>query len=503
MHGRHFRQGLILVGLVLTIYLCVVPLISTAADSSSNASTNTRKPIIFEEDKNAKLFIHADERNDAEFFARISSKARKAAKGRNKGQGILKDSAKTSVHALTKSIPHEEIFSETSKSRRFIPIFTGGREIYNPNVIPHPTKSDVWMVFGQHQQSGTQGVGAQQLVCAASLLEDVLSCTEDPAILSMEPSIEGQCDGKYATYNMRQGARDARVFYGPDAPMIAYGSQSSYACLGMWLQDLRSMVDVYTHESSSPVVFRTATEMLRPPPSKRFEKNFFLFWDENNEPYVHHDMYPRRVFAALNEDGTIGPNMAVKVADKDNACTAKYLPRLKSSEESVHQATNSLLITMCRRSDYDCRPHEGNTFIMTILHYKTYRDYHSVYEPYVMLFQNQLPFAIHAIGRKPLWIHGRRQATEDMPSAKQASSTNGASSDDSDSPNGATPTNQTEMFYMTSMSWKTHGQRYHGYIDDPIFLAFGIEDTKGAVMDVNAEHLVQNLGYCGGTPKYS
>ena len=48
------------------------------------------------------------------------------------------------------------------------------------------------------------------------------------------------------------------------------------------------------------------------------------------------------------------------------------------------------------------------------------------------------------------------------------------------------------------MSWKAHGQRYHGYIDDTVLLAFGIEDSMAAVIDIKAEDLVQNLGHCSG-----
>jgi hypothetical protein len=52
------------------------------------------------------------------------------------------------------------------------------------------------------------------------------------------------------------------------------------------------------------------------------------------------------------------------------------------------------------------------------------------------------------------------------------------------------------MFYITSMSWKGHDQKYHGYIDDVLFLAFGIEDTRAAAIDVKAADLMQDLALC-------
>ena len=39
------------------------------------------------------------------------------------------------------------------------------------------------------------------------------------------------------------------------------------------------------------------------------------------------------------------------------------------------------------------------------------------------------------------------------------------------------------------MSWKRAGQRYHGYSDDIILLAIGIEDKKIGVIDVLASSL--------------
>jgi hypothetical protein len=54
------------------------------------------------------------------------------------------------------------------------------------------------------------------------------------------------------------------------------------------------------------------------------------------------------------------------------------------------------------------------------------------------------------------------------------------------------------MLYMTSISWKTHGQKYHGFIDDTLFLAFGREDSDAGGIDVTAGDLLAELGTCAG-----
>ena len=387
---------------------------------------------------------------------------------------------------LPDGIDYREIFSLSTADRKYIPIFTGGAAIYNPNIIPHPTDHDLWIIVGQHEQSGQESRYSEQLTCTAGVMNGAMICTAEPAVLPVEPSINGVCEGELAYFNFRPGPRDARMFLGPDAPYIVYGSQSAYTCLGIWLEDVRMLLQDYEHEKDVlPKLFTHATELQRPPPIKAIEKNFFLFWDNDGKAYVHHDIYPQRVFAQLSYDGSVGQDLALESANKDNMCLTTYMPTLAPTEESIHQASNSLSITMCRRKDPGCVPDATNTFIFTVFHHKSFHDWHGIYEPYVMLFQQTAPFAIHAISQRPLWIHGRTALSKDTHAMVYEND-----------PNKEIPANHTEMFYVTSVSWKTHGQKYHGYLDDPLFLGFGIEDSRAGIMDILADDLFQDLGFC-------
>ena len=381
---------------------------------------------------------------------------------------------------------YREIFSLTTRDRKYYSIYTGGMAVYNPNLIPHPTRHDLWIFVAHRVRSTELNVISEQVICTAGFLNGGLLCTADPTVVPVEPSIPGRCEGELFYVNFLPGPRDARMFYGPEAPLIVYGSQSRYTCLGIWLQDVRMLIDDYALERSVSVkLFQQAVEIQRPPPARVFEKNFFLFWDSENKAYVHHDIFPHRVFAQLSYDGSIGPDLAPHASNMDNVCMTKYMPALSDEGDSIHQATNSLAITLCERADSGCIPDDNNTFVMTIFQQKSYRDYHGIYEPYVMLFRRSAPFAVHAISQRPLWIHGRAPLTRDTHSLLY----------DND-PGRPIPEGHTEMFYITSMSWKTHGQKYHGYIDDPLFLAFGIEDSRPAVIDVLAGDLLQDLGLC-------
>lgn len=105
---------------------------------------------------------------------------------------------------------------------------------------------------------------------------------------------------------------------------------------------------------------------------------------------------------------------------------------------------------------------------MTIVHHKTYYDYHGEYEPYVVLFRQRNPFELYGISKKPLWIRGRERQ-----SAKRS-----------------------DMFYVTSVSWREKGLGYHGFLDDVVFLGFGIEDRGSGGMDLTMGSLLEGVGLC-------
>lgn len=290
--------------------------------------------------------------------------------------------------------------------------------------------------------------------------------------------VNGSCTGDVGYFNFGIGPRDARIFYGPSGPWVMYGTLSQYTCLGLWMQDFRILTE-WPFAFYDPELFRDPTEIQRPGGKYGvFEKNFFIFWDKDENFYAHHDISPKRVFAKLSKDGSVGPDLAPQTAENDEVCMARYMPKLASSHERIHQATNSISITLCKRADPACKPDDSNTFILTIFQVKKFYHGHCVYDPYVMLFQQHPPFAVHAIATKPFWVSGRGKPGEWK------------------IPKGDKTLDQTQMFYITSVSWKEAGLGYHGYIDDVLFVLFGIEDYLSGGMDVMAGDLLADLGWC-------
>ncbi|KAI9147588.1 hypothetical protein HJFPF1_12616 [Paramyrothecium foliicola] len=362
---------------------------------------------------------------------------------------------------------HHELFSQSTFDKKYFSIDFGVLPGRNPNIIPHPTLDETWLVVAQQVEDADKPTfEKKELSCNAVFKDGALRCIAEPSALPIAATAGGKCEGDLAVLNLQKGPHDARAFWGPQQPYIVYGSNSLHNCLGQFTQDLRGLVDDWEADDSASD-FQNATELQRPPPLSHLEKNWFYFWDNSNQIHVHYDIVPKRVFAKLNGDGTNGPDLAPEAQAADEQCLSKHLPHVTPEYESIHQATNSLLITLCERNQ-SCVPDRENTIVFTIFQRKTYRNYHAVYEPYVMAFRQHAPFEVYGISRRPLLIHGRGQQLDGT----------------------------TEMFYITSMGWKNRGQQYHGYMDDTIFLAFGIEDQKMAAMDISAKDLFVDLERC-------
>ncbi|KAI6349478.1 hypothetical protein MCOR25_010660 [Pyricularia grisea] len=401
-----------------------------------------------------------------------------------------------------------------ARNNPFTSLVFGGRTAINPNVLPHPTKQDTYVMVAQEHPPPPDSFGRfTELTCDAAVNgRGELACVTFPVALSILPTrTKGNaCDDPerpaLELLQINQGPHDARVFFGPrgEDPLVSYGSNSGFTCFGQWVQDFRvvsrwgedlddgqaPMIPVDKTITLADQLFARGTEMQRPfgDGYSPVEKNFFVFWDRDGAMYAHHDMHPRRVLGRLNADGSVGRDLGPDTAPADAACMARYLPALErvsflsgpgDEDDSVHQSTNSLAITMCKRADAGCKPGPGNTFIATVVQHKRYRGFRSSYEAYVVLFRQEAPFALHAVSRRPLWISGRRRTV--LPASVDG---------------GGAGVERAEMFYITSLNWMRRGQGYHGYLDDEILAGFGIEDERPAVLDVRAEDLFQDLGLC-------
>lgn len=370
---------------------------------------------------------------------------------------------------------YRSIVSLSSTNGQYYLIDTRGVTSYNGNLVPHPSQPETWIAAATHIEES----GASAVSCTVSVASGALLCRQPAEPLPLRQGIKGQCTGRKADIlNNLSGPRDIRLIWGPQVPYVVYSSHSQWACMGVWMQDARFLLDAHKAplDSDDQQSLAQPREIQRPrgfPYTRgRFDKNYFLFWDNKDRMYVHYDIWPRRSYARLFLDGTVGEDLAPVVAKSDHDCLIKRMPdihRIKdpSHKEMIHQASNSLALTLCNRNDKNCRPSPENTYIINVFHrQKIINGDHPIYQPHVALFQQESPFALFAITQKPLWIWGRGALTEDSGAVKYLSRPD------------KIPTNQTEMFYVTSIAWKNSNQTYHGFLDDPLWINFGKEGTS-------------------------
>lgn len=382
------------------------------------------------------------------------------------------------------SSTHNEVFSASTSDRKFFMIDFGDQQAMNPNMIPHPVLEDTWIVVAQLRQESSQFA---EIACSAMFSNGTLRCVSHAIALPIAPTFGDKCTGDLGYLGLNRGPHDARVFYGPRTPYTIYGSNSAFTCFGQWVQDFRALVE-WGYETFDDNDFFQATELQRPLPWGTMEKNWFLFFDQHDQAYLHYDVAPKRVFAKVEADGAVGPDLAILTAAHDEKCMEKFMPKIGPQLESIHQATNSLLITLCKRGDASCIADGTNTFIFTIFQHKTFFNFHAIYEPYLLLFEQTAPFRIYGISKKPFWIHGRGEGVRATEMGHSRSVLPSIENNRGEL--------KEEMFYVTSMSWKNKGQKYHGYMDDVLFVGFGIEDEQPAAIDLVAGDLLRGLGTC-------
>lgn len=379
---------------------------------------------------------------------------------------------------------HHQIFSATSATGSYFPVKFGSVNSANVNFIPHWEKPNTWITVAQKMKvPGDNPVWNSQLMCDAYFDNDgVMTCEHEPVALLVPPTQSGKCEGDVGYFSWNIGPHDARLAYGPDRPFLVYGSNSRHNCFGIWAVDARMTME-WDWGPPEEAGFRFPVDLQRPPPYRPVEKNYFLWWDMQNMAYLHHDVWPHRVFAKLEKDGSVGTDLGYSTRLNDDACIAAYVPKIPegSEDQSIHQGTNSVSVTMCKRSDPTCKATDANTYVLHIFQYKTFYYGHPEYEPYVMLFNRVAPFQLHSISSKPLWVTGRKKAGEIA----------------------GVPDTETGMIYITSINWRDQGLNYHGYLDDMLMIGHGIEDKLSGGMDILAEDLLDSMALCGELNKGS
>ncbi|KAI4274077.1 MAG: hypothetical protein L6R38_006182 [Xanthoria sp. 2 TBL-2021] len=377
-----------------------------------------------------------------------------------------------------------------------------------------------------------------------------LRCASAPISLNVPPTPAEQCHGKFLTFVDVPGFHDPRIFWsGKGEPLMMVNTQSRYACFGLWMIDLRSLhpslqnllASSPRHPSLGPLKsYPTLTELTRNPPSTRssIEKNWLPFFPSSGESYIHYDLsHPTntsirgRTFAKLLGNGFTTTNLTDPLE----------LPCLIEDESKEadpvkkggtwHQATNSLRLILCNRTDPKCKAINENMVFFAIIHRKfpNYLDLPLRYERYFMVWSATPPFSLLGISKHPIlmanetasgWTESENWSddpvnVETVETFKNQhhvvnhlgnNSTHNINSTNSLSLEPYGGKGYWAYFTYTvsiAYAWERGnneevGDKNVGFLDDEVVLAIGIDDKGQGFARAKAADLVQCLRACPG-----
>ena len=313
-------------------------------------------------------------------------------------------------------------------------------------------------------------------------------------------------------------------------------TRSRYACFGLWIIDLRSLYPPLQQLlSSSPTFptlgplksYPTLTELTRNPADTRaaIEKNWFLFFPSSGESYIHYDLpSPRggprgRTFAKLLGNGLTTTNLTDPL---EQPCLRELAdidePDPVKRGGTWHQATNSLRLILCNRSDPTCKAGSANTIFFAIIHRKYPNPLRLPlrYERFFIAWAATPPFGMLGISRHPI-LMGNETASgwppsqnwdDDEANAEIVARTKEAGINATEPYGGKN--NWAYFTYSVSIAYGWGRQPrarkmgdevedlHVGYMDDEVMLGIGVDDKGQAFSRVRAGELLQCLRPCPG-----
>ena len=434
---------------------------------------------------------------------------------------------------------------------------------FNPTIIalPHWAEHQYLLVT----RVVTEGLHQESLICEADICDvenckiwgqhgRVLQCAKPATVLNLPATPAERCEGRWSTFPDIPGFHDPRIFWSAKGePLIIVNSASQYACLGLWITDLRTVYEpmknvlaiapgIHQRSGEPTIRFRQLTELTRNPASSRssVEKNWFLFSPTSSTSYIHYDLsQERRTFAKLlNGDGHTTPNITDKF---ELSCLASA-----GEGSEWHQASNSIKLVLCPRVDAEVGNCSHRSVVQVALIHRKYSNIWDLpmrYERYFIIFDAEPPFLMLAISQCPQlfrnetasgWTGNENWAEEtqkelaqeigtmrearggwnETPTPWRNASAPPQLSEDAwlqkDRVYGQPKNNWAYFTYTPSIAWAWRPSPMTaqeedplellqvGYLDDDIILGVGLDDGAQAFAVAKAETLLQCMRACPG-----
>lgn len=277
------------------------------------------------------------------------------------------------------------------------------------------------------------------------------------------------------------GPEDMKLFWTREgAPLLIFTMQvnDSNRCQGMSLVDARASVPelataIGDHAwQMPPIQFKQPTGLRRQASAER-EKNWAPFQSpfskDNDEPFLM--VEPGRVFRWT----TTSEPVEHIIVESEPAVEAPYSLRATEKTcvqdimmtDNVHQSTPILALTLCDRGK--CKPHDNNTVLIGMVHRR-----HDIpiypftrYERRTVVYAATPPYKMMSVSKKLIY-HGEMNG-------------------------GFIWTGS--MVYVLNSTGVLH-DRSHGFLDDEIWLSFGVDDSAPGWLDIEARDLVRDHYLC-------
>ncbi|KAK2626468.1 hypothetical protein QTJ16_003643 [Diplocarpon rosae] len=338
-----------------------------------------------------------------------------------------------------------------------------------------------------------------------------MRCVTPPIAVDVPPTPAERCSGVEQDLADIPGFHDPRIFYsGRGEPILMVASQSRYACIGLWVIDLRVVYPAIEETfSSSPhrlgpgplMSYPTLTELTRSPPSTRqsYEKNWVMFFPSPATSFLQYELSSStRTFAQLVAGGLTTQNLTDPfeepcLADpSDGGAETNAFTR----SSTWHQATPSLKLTLCPRTNISCLSDDPATVFFAAIQRKHCNDYGLPirYERYFVVWSANWPFNMLAVSQHPILMANETnrgwkpaQIWDDVPQTEYEAK---------DAWGDFTYT--TTIAYAWGRPESDIREKSNGYLDDDVILSVGIDDQDGLYSKIAVEDLLQCLRICPG-----
>lgn len=353
-----------------------------------------------------------------------------------------------------------------------------------------------------------------------------LRCVTNPVEIILSSAPANTCEGVEKGLADIPGFHDPRIFYGGRGePVLMVVSQyepysinyiltnslrSQYACIGPWAIDLRAVHPPLERIfSSSPnrlgpgpiMTYPSLTELTRNPPSTRksYEKNWLTFSPTPSTSYIQYELSPtKRTIAQLIGSGLTTPNLTDPSEQPclHDATPAEISRNKYMANATWHQATPSLKLILCARTNTTCRNADPETVFIAAIQRKHVNDWELPirYERYLVLWSAKPPFRMLAVSKHPMLFANEtttgwtaEETWDDVPEAAEEGRGFWA-----------------RLTYTTTIAW-VWGRGEEdvrglgtGFLDDEVVVSVGVDDEDQAFGRVVVADLLQCLRVCPG-----